>query len=250
MIPSGSFDRRGLLGSALASLAAALVATGAASLVLAAALGLSALYAAKVLAPLGLGALALLLYLPGHHPFARLGPANQVTIGRAALVALLVGLAGEPQGVATALLAIGLGLLAMLLDGLDGRLARRTGMASALGVRLDLETDALLVLALAVLAWDWDKAGAWVLLGGALRYAFIAAGWLDERLRAPLPPSRRRAAVGIVHLTALLCVLLPPVHPPVSSAVAAASLAALAVSFCIDTLALLRAGAPAEVART
>ena len=39
-------------------------------------------------------------------------------------------------------------------------------MASAFGARFDMETDALLLLVLAALAWQFDKAGAWVLASG------------------------------------------------------------------------------------
>ena len=48
----------------------------------------------------------------------------------------------------------------------DGPAARRSGIASRFGARFDMETDALMILVLAVLAWRWDRAGAWVLLPG------------------------------------------------------------------------------------
>ena len=34
----------------------------------------------------------------------------------------------------------------------------------------------LLIVALSMLVWRFGKAGAWVLMSGALRYAFVAAG--------------------------------------------------------------------------
>ena len=49
-----------------------------------------------------------------------------------------------------------------------------------------------LVLALSVLAWQYGKAGAWVLLCGLMRYGFVAAGWLWPWLRGPLSPTRPR----------------------------------------------------------
>ena len=51
-------------------------------------------------------------------------------------------------------------------------------MTSAFGARFDMEVDALLIQVLAVLAWQWDKAGPWVLMSGLLRYVFVAAGWV------------------------------------------------------------------------
>jgi phosphatidylglycerophosphate synthase len=96
--------------------------------------------------------------LEGHHPFDRFGPANLVTTLRAALAALVAGLAGEPPLPAVAAAAAAIAFAAMASDGLDGWLARRSGMASRFGARFDLEIDALLILALAILVWRHDKA--------------------------------------------------------------------------------------------
>ena len=63
-----------------------------------------------------------------------------------------------------------------------------------------METDALLVMALSVLAWQYGKAGAWVLLCGLLRYLFVAGGWLWPWLRRPLPPSIRRQTICVVQV--------------------------------------------------
>ena len=63
-------------------------------------------------------------------------------------------------------------------------------MASAFGARFDMETDALLIQVLAILAWQYGKAGPWVLVSGLLRYLFVAAGWVWPWMREPLFPSR------------------------------------------------------------
>jgi phosphatidylglycerophosphate synthase len=107
-------------------------------------------------------------------------------------------------------------------------------VASEFGARFDMETDALLVLALAVLAWQWDRAGAWVLLSGLLRYGFVAAGWLLPWLRRPLPPSRRRQTVCVVQIVVLLAVIAPLLPPGGSSPIALAGLLLLTASFAID----------------
>src|SRR6185437_7491625 len=80
------------------------------------------------------------------------------------------------------------------LDFVDGRVARRTRTASALGARLDGEVDAFLILALSVEVAP--SAGAWVLAIGAARYAFLAAGWLFDWMRAPLPRRDWRKTVA------------------------------------------------------
>jgi phosphatidylglycerophosphate synthase len=179
-------------------------------------------------------------FLAGHHPFDRFGPANQVSTTRGALATLVGALAFESPSPRVAALAAGIGLAATLLDGLDGRLARQSGMASAFGARFDMEIDALLIMALAVVAWRHDKAGAWVLLSGLMRYAFVAAAWVWPWLDRPLPPSWRRQAVCVVQVAGLILTVTPVVSPPASTAVAAASLIALAASFLVDILWLER----------
>jgi phosphatidylglycerophosphate synthase len=175
-----------------------------------------------------------------HHPFAQFGPANQLTTARAVLVVLVAGLIGEnglPQVAAT---AAALGLAATILDGLDGWLARQAGMASAFGARFDVEVDALLIQALAVLAWRYGKAGPWVLLSGLLRYGFVAAGWLLPWMHRPLTPTLRGRIICTVQIVALVLAVVPAVTTPVSTVIAALGLAALCYSFLVDTLRLWR----------
>ena len=113
-------------------------------------------------------------------------------------------------------------------------------MSSAFGARFDLEVDALLIMALAILAWEHDKAGAWILFSGLLRYLFITGGLLWSWLERPLPPSLRRQTICVVQVLGLIVAVLPAVRPPLSTAVAAVSLALLCYSFLVDTLWLWR----------
>ena len=185
---------------------------------------------------------------PTHHPFQRFGAANQVTAFRAALVSLLAGFIGEPYTQATAWTILALAALATTLDGVDGWLARRSGLSSALGARFDMETDALLILVLTVLVWRFERAGAWVLGSGALRYVFVASGWALPWMRRPLPPSRRRQSACVLQIVGLIVALLPMMVPPNASWIAAASLAVLSYSFMVDTVWLWRRG-PAAAGR-
>ena len=185
------------------------------------------LFAAIMLLALG--------HLDGHHPFERFGAANQVTTVRAALVVLVTALIGERSGAAIAGSAAVISTAAVLLDGTDGWLARRSGTASPFGARFDMETDALLIQVLAILAWQHGKAGAWVLASGLMRYVFVAAGWRWEWLTQPLFPSRRRKAICVAQTVGLILAITPAVPAPESGAVAAVALAALAYSFLVDT---------------
>jgi phosphatidylglycerophosphate synthase len=171
-----------------------------------------------------------------NHPYAAFGPANYVTAVRALLAAVITGAIGEPPTSRLAAAVATLALAVAVMDGLDGFLARRSRMASAFGARFDMEVDALLIMSLSVLAWTHGKAGAWVLASGALRYLFVAAGWIWPWMERPLVPSTRRQTVCVIQIVALIIVVSPVVTAPASTAIAAAALLVLAGSFLIDTL--------------
>jgi len=207
-------------------------------------LGASILFVALTLAAYLLGAAVLLASVSRRPASKSFGLANQVTLTRATLVALLFGLAGETGTPAEAWLAVGTALLAIALDGVDGWLARRHGLTSTFGARFDMETDALLILALSLLVWQFDKAGYWVLLAGLLRYLFVGAGRLFAWLRRPLPPSRRRQTVCVLQTLILILCLLPLVSAPWSQVVAALGILLLAGSFAVDVIWLARRARP------
>ena len=169
-----------------------------------------------------------------HHPYARFGPANTVTTLRLALVAVIAAALGEAQTPALAWTATAIALLTSALDGVDGWLARRSTLTSAFGARFDMETDALLILVLSALAWRWDRAGAWVLACGLMRYGFVAAAWAWPWMARPLPPSWRRKFVCVVQIVGLAIVVAPVLQPPISAWVAAATLVMLTWSFAVD----------------
>ncbi|MFB2549974.1 CDP-alcohol phosphatidyltransferase family protein [Ensifer soli] len=181
-----------------------------------------------------------------HHPYPRLGAANLVTALRAAMASLAAGLAVAGGDLAASpFLPSALALMTvlfLLLDGLDGHLARRRGETSALGARFDMEVDALMILALSAIVFFLGKAGIWVLAIGLLRYGFVGAGLVLPALNAPLPPSFRRKLVCVLQIAVLLLLLLPPLAPPLSAALAASALASLIYSFAVDIRHLLATG--------
>lgn len=177
------------------------------------------------------------------HPFATFGPANLVTLARGAIVAALFGLLLAPQALRDQSVAFVLAALALALDGVDGWLARRSGMVSRFGARFDMEIDALLILALSATAWLDGKAGLWVLSIGLMRYAFVAASYAVPALAGDLPPSQRRKLVCVLQMAVLGLLAIPAVAPPWSAGLALLCLLALAWSFLVDTLWLLRKGA-------
>jgi phosphatidylglycerophosphate synthase len=128
-------------------------------------------------------------------------PASWVTLVRAALAVGVAALAADSftHDISVALL-VTLAAVALVLDAIDGWVARRTGMATDLGARFDGEVDAFLILALSV--YVAPECGAWVLAIGAARYLFLAGEWLLPWMSAPLPPRRWRkvaaATQGVV----------------------------------------------------
>jgi phosphatidylglycerophosphate synthase len=169
-------------------------------------------------------------------------------VARAAATALLLGVWGEAvlqdavpgSGMRWGLAAIAAAALAS--DGLDGWLARRYGLASGFGARFDMETDALLVLALALLVLVTRQAGTFVLLSGALRYLFVAAGRAVPALAAPLTPSQRRRTVCVVQAVFLIVALVPIVPPWAGQWLCGAGLALLIYSFAVDCAGALSSG--------
>jgi phosphatidylglycerophosphate synthase len=142
----------------------------------------------------------------------RLSPADWVTLARATVAvgvaALVADSFAQPAPVT---MLVSLAAVALVLDAVDGWVARRTQTTATLGAHFDAEVDAFLILVLSV--YVARSAGAWVLAIGAARYAFLAAGWLLSWLREPLPPRYWRKVVaatqGIV-LAVAAANLLPP----------------------------------------
>ncbi len=210
--------------------------------------GIAAMTGAAVIA--GIGVVAGAALAVGSRADRWSGPADRVTLARTVLIGgcatvVVLALAGSIPFRAWWLVA--LAAPALLLDAVDGAVARRTGTASAAGARLDMEMDAALLVVLSVAAAS--PVGAWVLAIGAMRYAYVAASWVRPALRRPPPVSALRRPVAALQGVALLVALVPVVPLPAARAGAAVALALLVVSFGRDVLALERAAAvPAPAA--
>lgn len=197
----------------------------------------------------GLVAAFVVFDLDRHAPHQRFGAANSVTLARAALTALLWGVVGETmlgtrdldQNLRWLLAVAATG--ALVLDGVDGWVARRRGMTSRFGADFDLEVDCLFMLALALLVYGTGQVGIWVLSNGLMRYLFVAAGWLQPTLAAPLEPLRRRKVICVVQGAVLIVTLAPILPTEVAPPLCLAGLALLAYSFGADILALAKAKA-------
>ena len=127
---------------------------------------------------------------------------------------------------------IGLTALMGALDGLDGWLARRTGMTSEFGARFDMETDAGPhpgPVDPRLAAREGRCVGV-ALRSDAVRVrrGRMAAPWLAR----PLQSTWRGKTVAVGQLVGLSVALAPVVPVPLSASAAALALTALAWSFC------------------
>jgi phosphatidylglycerophosphate synthase len=167
------------------------------------------------------------------HGVPGLRPADRVTLTRATLAGGVAALVADsfdrPTPVTTLVV---LSVLALVLDAVDGWVARRTSTASALGARFDMEVDAFLILVLSV--YVARSTGGWVLAIGAARYAFLAAGWLLPWMRTTLPPRYWRKVVAAIQGVVLVVAAADVAPGYVTDLALVASLALIAESFGRD----------------
>ena len=169
-------------------------------------------------------------------------PADWVTLTRALLIAGVAGLVADSFSRPVSVTAlVTLSIVALVLDAVDGQVARRTGTATALGGRIDGEVDAFLILLLSI-AVSRDY-GGWVLAIGAARYALLLAGWLIPWLAAPLPPRYWRKVVAAVQGIVLTVAVSGLLDHLAGMIAVAAALLLLAESFGHDVIWLYRTGA-------
>lgn len=171
------------------------------------------------------------------------GPADLVTLARATLACAVAGLvvatlAGRGGGVAEAGALVPMAAVALALDFVDGRVARRTRTASAFGARLDGEADAFLILVLSAYVARW--VGAWVLALGVVRYAYAVATWVVPWMQRPLPSRYWRKVVAAFTGISLLAAASGEAPAGVTYAALVAAAALLAESFGWDVVWLWR----------
>jgi phosphatidylglycerophosphate synthase len=168
-----------------------------------------------------------------------LGPADLVTLARALLACAVAALVTDALlGTTSLTVLVAVAVVALLLDAVDGRVARRTGTGSAFGGRFDGEADAFLILVLS--AYVASVLGWWVLLIGAARYAFGLGALLVPWMGAPLPFRYWRKVVTAVQGVALTVAAADVVPRAPAEAAVLAALALLAESFGRDVLWLWR----------
>jgi phosphatidylglycerophosphate synthase len=164
-------------------------------------------------------------HFPGcSQPVPSLGVANRITLARGWGISCLAGLTFLPEAAIyrePAWISYAPGLLYLTIgcaDFFDGLWARRTGTESALGKRLDVEMDALGLLAASCLGVWLGRLPLFYLMVGASYYVFRFGIWTrlqGGRIVLPLkdrPTARIMAGLNMGFLgTALLPLFAPAV---------------------------------------
>ena len=181
-----------------------------------------------------------------HAPHRHFGIANSITLSRAAFGVLLLAVAAEEAlgsgQVLTTAFRWGLtaaAATALLLDGVDGWVARRNNMTSGFGVRFDMEADGLFLLALALVLIVGGIVGPWVLASGLTYYLFRLAGRFWPVLTAPLFPSWRRKAIFGTQAALLIVAIAPALPLWMAQLSCLTGVALLLYSFSVDIAWLL-----------
>jgi len=193
-----------------------------------------ALMTALFLCAVGIGAVG----LHRTYPHDRLGLCNLITLGRLAIVCVLGVAILEARPPDPMLMS--LAVLSLCLDGADGWMARRQGLASAFGARFDVEVDAAFALLLAIYAARVGVASPYVIVLGLPYYAFWIARSVFSWLNAPLPDRFSRKAVCVAQIAVLIAVLVPGVPGSMSNAMVLGVIGALIWSFGRDIVWLHR----------
>ena len=156
-------------------------------------------------------------------------PADRVTLTRLVLIGGVTALVADRLGGRAPALMIAMTSVALVLNSVDGKVARRTGTVTEFGARFDMEADAFLIMVLSVFVAM--SVGVWVLAIGAMRYAYVAAGWVLPWLRSSVPPKYARKVVAAVQGVTLAVVSAHLLPEPVEVSVVAGSLILLGWSF-------------------
>ena len=203
-------------------------------------LSLSIVFVFKAIVCFTCGGLLVILLANKFLAARSFGSANQVTLARGALTAMLYAAIGEHAGPPVVWFVVIAASVAVTLDGVDGWLARNGSESSAFGARFDMETDAFLILGISILSWQQGKAGAWILAAGTMRYIFVAFGYALPWLNRALPYSYRRRVICVVQSLSLIISLVPWLTAPVSALIAFVGLSSLLASFAVDIAWLFR----------
>lgn len=168
--------------------------------------------------------------------------ADRVTAVRVLLCVLLF--AGHALDPRAAWWKVGVAILIIVLDGVDGALARRHGPTER-GAVFDMESDSFYVITMCGVAHLYLGLGAWIYLAGLLRPLYVCMWAVLLLFVKPPSPNRKGGSqrgriVFLVLIISLITNLAPIIPFGVKQGVSALAVALLCYSFSIDIVATLR----------
>ncbi len=168
------------------------------------------------------------------------GPGNALTLTRGTLIAMLSGflLLERLPGCWAWIPAI-LYIVSDITDFLDGYLARLSNTVTRLGETLDMNLDALGVLVVTLLAFQFGSVPWWYLPFGFARYLFLAGLYFHKRAGRPeyaLKPNNTRRLFAGLQMGFITVMLFPVVGPPGTTFAATLFLIPFLGMFVIDYL--------------
>ena len=138
-------------------------------------------------------------YILNHHSFLRNfkpygGFANIVTFLRMAMTFLV----GFTFGSLHPFFVLGIFIGILILDGIDGYLARKYNTGSPFGETFDIETDALFTLMLCGVLYLAGYMPWWIMFSGILRYGYVLLEYLLGTSKKKSPTHKHARILSIV----------------------------------------------------
>lgn len=153
------------------------------------------------------------------------GPANWITVSRFIILAyVLTFFEVLPIAIMVSLVTI-----AVLMDVLDGYIARRTCTQSDFGALFDMEVDSFYVLAMGLYFYFSTGFGLWLLIPGCIRYVYdiVRIVFVDEKFE----PQRQSLAVFLAGFNFMLLIAALLLPSDLSLLVLLISLSVVCISF-------------------
>lgn len=186
---------------------------------------------------IGSMSLLFLIYIfKGHNALPKLpfliGYANIVTITRLCIIIGSMILSEHLSDLQLFLIL----LVAILMDGLDGVLARIFNQTSKFGEVLDMEGDAFLVAALSIYHVNHGTAPVWILLPGFMRFSFGLLNSFIPNEFKEFTSKKFRATIAVVFFFSLVLPFIVP--QPISTWILQIAGALILLSFGLSLIGL------------
>lgn len=162
------------------------------------------------------------------------GPANTITLCRNFLVAVIINILLFNYGPHESMLIASLSISILIMDGLDGYVARKLNICSDFGARFDMESDAFFILVLCIATISVYGAPYWIILIGAMRYLYVLGQYFYQPLNLPVRDRYSRKVFCVIQIVALVLPFTEVLQKGIWELLLLVSLMLLAFSFARD----------------